>query len=300
MILNETYYKNLLERFNEVEHLETSFSTNIIALTVKIILKHFQENKLLHINFQNAKETILEIGKKIFIEFSNDIFLNHCDFPILEEGSRLRDKRNYRDGRNHDFIVKKVKNDNYTLEHVKKKYSITPTYDSLIKNFIPIEQRVRKTTLKGYSKFFSDLNKGIKSGFTPTNFEKKIVFIAKKYLWDVLPDRNKIPCIYIPNPRDEDNTLEIKSIRALPDCLTYFTPKYEVCYSNILLKGEKVKTIVVFDTEADKLEQMIADKNRFDFNIIVISNSNLSNLIKHESIPCWNWFKEEFEIVNTL
>ena len=62
MILNETYYQKLLQKFNDVQHLETNFSNNIIALTVKIILKHFQENKPLHINFQNSKESLMKIA----------------------------------------------------------------------------------------------------------------------------------------------------------------------------------------------------------------------------------------------
>ena len=152
--------------------------------------------------------------------------------------------------------------------------------------------------MKGYTKFFSDLNGGLKTDFTPTNFEKKTVFITKKTLWDNLPNKNKIPCAYLPNPREEKNAVEIKSIPALQDCIAYFTPKYEVCYQNILSKGKKVKAIIVFDTETDKIEQILQDKSRFDFNLIVISNSYAPT--KNESIPCWNWFKEEIEIVNAL
>jgi len=152
--------------------------------------------------------------------------------------------------------------------------------------------------LKGYTQYFSDLNGGIKMDFTPTNFEKKTIFIARKSLWESITEKNKIPCSYLPNPREESNASEIKSIPALHDCLSFFTPKYEVCYQNILAKGEKIKTIIVFDTELDKIEQILQDKNRFGFNLIIISN-NYSPL-KNEAIPCWNWFKEEIEIVNAL
>ena len=144
-------------------------------------------------------------------------------------------------------------------------------YDNLLDKFIPIEKGSRQ--LKGYTQYFSDLNAGTKMDFTPTNFEKKIVFIAKKSLWDSIPDKNKIPCTYLPNPREENNTTTIKSIPALQDCLAFFTPKYEVCYQNILLKEEKIKTVIVFDTESDKIEQILQDKSRFGFNLIIVSNS---------------------------
>ena len=63
-------------------------------------------------------------------------------------------------------------------------------------------------------------------------------------------------------------------------------------------KGEKIKTIIVFDTEADKIEQMLQDKVRFGFNLIVISNS--FSPLKTGAIRCWNWFREELEIINAL
>lgn len=113
-----------------------------------------------------------------------------------------------------------------------------------------------------------------------------------------MADKNKIPSTYLPNPREENNVSEIRSIPALHDCLVYFTPKYEVCYQNLLLKNEKIKAIVLFDTEVDQIEQILQDKPRFGFNIIVISNS--FSPVKNQAIPCWNWFKEEIEIVNAL
>ena len=102
----------------------------------------------------------------------------------------------------------------------------------------------------------------------------------------------------MPNPREESHLFETKSIPALSDCLVYFTPRYEVCYQNILLKGEKIKTIIVYDTEADKVEQMLQDKSKYGFNLIVLSNSY--SPLQNQAIPCWNWFKEEVELVNSL
>lgn len=299
MILNQEYYKTLWEKFESTNTLSV-FNNNVSCLTTKIILRHYHNDKPIHFNFQNSKDTIFEIGKSLFLEFANDIYKNHYDLPELTAGSRLRDKRVYADGKKHDYIIKSIGNDSFLLEHTKNQAQRNIKYDDLVKKFIPIEQGTKQTTLQGYTKFFSDLNNGLKLDFTPTNFEKKTVFIAKKPLWDCLPYRNKIPCAYLPNPREENNATEIRSIPALHDCLAYFTPKYELCYSNILTKNDKVKTIVVFNTEAEKIEQMISDRSRFGFNLIIVSNSDFTKLLKSQFIPCWNWFKEELEIVNAL
>lgn len=297
MILNEEYYRKLWEKYDNTSTL-SGFSNKASCLTTKLILQHYQKNQSIHINFQNTKETIFEIGQHLFIELANDIYKNHYDLPTLRKGNKLRDKRKYSDGKRHDYVIKSINNDTFLLEHTKNQAQLNLKYDDLVKKFIPIEQGTKQSTLQGYTKFFSDLNNGLKLDFTPTNFEKKIVFIAKKPLWDNLPNRNKIPCAYLPNPREDNNTTETRSIPALQDCLAYFTPKYEICYSNILSKNEKVKTIVVFDTEADKIEQMLQDKAKFGFNLIIVSNS--ISPLKIQSIPCWNWFKEEVEIVNAL
>lgn len=295
MILNEKYYQNFWTKFSEIKALG-SFNSNISNLSTKLILSHHYKNLPIHLNFQNSKDLIYEIGKQLFIELANDIYLNHYDLPNLKKGNRLRDKRMYADGKKHEFIIKNISNGTYLLEHTKKKYSIKPKYDSLVRNFIPIEKGSR--LLKGYTQYFSDLNGGMRMDFTPTNFEKKTVFIARKSLWDSILDKNKIPCSYLPNPREENTTTTIKSIPALHDCLSFFAPKYEVCYQNILLKEEKVKTVIVFDTEMDKIEQILQDKSRFGFNLIIISNDYSPS--KNDAIPCWNWFKEEIDIVNAL
>lgn len=302
MILNDEYYTTLWKKFENTKTLNV-FDSNISCLTTKLILEHYQKNQPLHINFQNSKEVIFDIGQHLFVELANDIYLNHYDLPdnynVGDKLKRIRDNQYYE--------IVKVENDNFSLKQIlrKTKAEISPAllsginYDRLTKNFVKIDagKGISERTIKNYFAFFEELNNE-KSEFPKTNFEKKTVFIAKKPLWDSLPNRNKIPCAYLPNPREENNTTETRSIPALQDCLAYFTPKYEVCYSNILTKNEKVKTIVVFDTEADKIEQILQDKAKFGFNLIVISNS--ISPLKSQSIPCWNWFKEEVEIVNAL
>jgi hypothetical protein len=71
-----------------------------------------------------------------------------------------------------------------------------------------------------------------------------------------------------------------------------------VCYQQIIQQDKKIKSVIVFDTEAGNIEQMLLDKQRFGFNLIVLSNSLSPQ--KSTSIPCWNWFKEEIDIVNAI
>src|SRR5699024_4283899 len=203
------------------------------------------------------------------------------------------------------YVTHKKDNGNYRLIHKprKSKKKNSPanipdiTYDRLVKNFIVVDSGVSDKTIKSYLSFFEKLNNK-KSEFPKIRFEKKCVFIARKSLWNELSEKSKIPSTYIPNPRDLDDISETRSIPAISDCIVYFTPKYEVCYQNILLEQEDIKTVVVFDTEMDKIEQILQDKARFGFNLIILSNS--LKPVKNQKIPCWNWFKEEMEIVNAI
>jgi len=289
----------LWDKFQNIKNFSKDFKSNSVCLTVKIILENYHNKRPLHINFQNSKENLIDVVKHLFIDLANDIFCNHADFPELIEGiTILRDKRKYADGRKHNYLFKGVRNNYYILHDKKGSLEAKIKYDDLIKKFVPIQKGVQARTISNYINFFKELNNGFAHEFTPTKFEQKLVFISKKPLWDSLSEKSKIPSIYLPNPREESHLSETRSIPALSDCMIYFTPKYEVCYQNLLLKNEKIITIIVFDTEEDNIPQMLQDKVRFGFNIIVLSNSY--SPIKNPSIPCWNWFKEELNIVNGL
>lgn len=301
MILNEEYYQELQKKFEHVKTLNNS-NSNTSTLTIKLILHFYRKGQPIHINFQSSNEILLEIGKHLFIEFANDIYINYYDFDNFNLGDKLK---RIRDNQYYEII--KSEKRNFSLKQIlrKQKTEISPSilsnisYDRLIKNFVKIDvgKGISEKTIKNYFDFFEKLNNE-KNEFPKTHFEKKSVFIAKKPLWDYMTEKAKIPSIYLPNPREENGISEIKSIPALSDCLIYFTPKYEICYQNILSKGEKIKTIIVFDTEPDKIQQMLQDKAKFGFNLIVLSNSFTP--LKNDEIPCWNWFKEETEILNAL
>lgn len=300
MILNEAYYHTLLQQNCNVQLLKRDFKTNSEELTTRIVLKSYLLNQPVHINFQNSQESIFEVVKHLFIELANDIYLNHYDLPGINDGDQVKKRSN-----GDYFIVRQLNDSTYRLIQKPRKTkkqqhaTIVPsiTYDKLIKYYVKVESGISDKTIKNYFDFFENLNTE-KTEFPRTRFERKSVFISKKTLWDSLTEKSKIPSTYLPNPREENGTSQMKSIPALSDCLVYFTPKYDVCYQQILLKGEKIKTIIVFDTEADKIQQMLQDKARFGFNLIIISNS--FSPLRNEEIPCWDWFREEIEIINAL
>jgi hypothetical protein len=199
---------------------------------------------------------------------------------------------------NLDFAVRILQNGRYLLSNEKYQFTFEKTFDELVQQFIPISSNAHNDTLTKSLKYFEKLNGKVVHDFAPGYFERKFVFIAPKTIWDLLQNKNSIPSVYIPNPREESVPHEIKSIPAIPDCIMYFTPKYDVCYQKVLQQGKKIDTIIVCDTEEEKIQQILQDKNKFGFNLIFITNSLLPT--KASQIPCWNWFKEEAEIVNSL
>jgi len=301
MILNKTYYQSLWDKFQNVQTLSIDSLDNSVDLSVKMILEHDRKNESIHVNFQNSKESIFEIARQLFVEFANDIYLNHYDLPdsfvVGDKLKRIRDNQYYE--------ITKADKSQYTLRQVlrKTKGEISPAifpdmdYDRITKGFVKVDSGVSEKTIKSYFDFFAKLNNQ-SSDFPRSNFDMKSVFIAKKPLWDSLGIKSKIPSAYFPNPREESHLTETRSIPALTDCMIYFTPKYEVCYQQLLQKGVKIKTIVIFDTEADKLNQIMQDQQKYKFNLLVLSNSNTPT--KSQLIPCWNWFKEELAIMDAL
>ena len=56
-----------------------------------------------------------------------------------------------------------------------------------------------------------------------------------------------------------------------------------------------IDTIIVCDTDLNSISQIIQDKSKYNFNLIVLSNENEVQHI--ESINLWNWQKEEMDFI---
>lgn len=301
MLLNITYYQTIWNKYKSIATL-CGLKDNSSSLTLKIILEHCKKKQSVHFNLHNDRTFLVEVGKKLFIELANEIFCNAVDFPPFNDGDKVRSKKAIRVGKPKplflDFTVKKLPDGRFRLNNAKFELTLEKSFDELVQKFIPLTQNAHNETLKNFTSYFEKLNGKQVHDFTPTYFERKSVFIAPKTFYDSLEEKNKIPTTYFPNVREESNPHESKSIPALPDSIIYFAPKYKVCYDKILTQGKKIDTIVVFDTEENEIEQIIQDKNRFGFNLIALTNT--TELMKAGQIPCWNWFKEETEIINSL
>jgi hypothetical protein len=302
--LNKAYYQSLIDKYKSVPILKSTLSSNFSSLTLRIILEQTLKNQPIHINCPNNECSLFEVTKQLYIELSNNIFCKYVDFPTFKVGLKVR-SREKKYGIEKPMLliweIKLISGENYKLECIDSKYyglRMEKTYEELTKEFIPIIQNVRDKTLKKFYLFFDELNSKNIYDFTPTDFMKKSVFIAHKQLWDDLDVKNNIPSIYLPSPREESDHNEVKSIQAISDCIMYITTKYEVCYQQILKQGKKIDTIVLYNTEEEQIHQMLQDKQKYGFNIVILTNYN--NPVKNDQIPCWNWFKEEIEIVNSL
>lgn len=302
-LLNKKYYQDLWDKYKNINTFYPGDCNKFTILNLKMIIESYNTKKPIQINFQSTETLLHQIGQHLFVELANDIYCNYPDYPPFNDGDKVRSKNRIRNGKTHavyiDFVIIKKPKNRYDLYNEKQglKY-IGKTYENLVEQYIPLKPKTHNETLSKFFAFFEELNGKQVHDFTPTYFDRKSVFIAPKTFYDSLEEKDKIPSTYFPNQREENNPHETKSIPALPDSIIYFVPKYNVCYDKILLQGKKVDTIVVYDTEETEIEQIIQDKNHFGFNLIVLTNS--TEPIKCSQIPCWNWYQEETDIVNTL
>lgn len=232
MLLNRKYYQDLWTKYQNIEVLTSKLNDNFSILSLKIILEHHKNKKSIHFNFQNSEPILPKIGLHLFIELANDIYLNHADLPSFEIGQKLK-----RISDNKYYRISSINNNRYSLkkeESIKKNKYSEPTnttlsdltYDSIAKKFVEVDAGISERTINNNIDFFRELNNQ-KTDFLQTHFERKSVFIAPKTFYDSLKVKNKIPTTYFPNPREESNTHETKSIPALPDTIYVFRSKIQ-------------------------------------------------------------------------
>jgi len=303
MLLNRKYYRDLWDKYKNIETLEHNLNDKLSLLTLKIIIEHYKNKKPIHFNFQCFDDILQNLGKRLYIELANKVFNNYPDLPAsFNVGDKLKhiiENKTYEiiSKSGNRFTLREIIRTRKRLNYPAEKPGLT--YDDFCLRYIKIEAGIRDTTIQRYFNFFREINHLNNKNFIPTNFERKSVFIGPKTFYDSLEVKNKIPTTYFPNPREGNNPHETKSIPALPDSIMYFAPKYEVCYQKLLLpRKTKIDTIIVFDTEEEKIQQIINDKQQYGFNLIVLTNTTTPT--KCNQVPCWNWFKEEIEIVNSL
>jgi hypothetical protein len=289
MILNPTYYQDLLSSFIKLDnHADTS---KVVYLSVSLILSNYLKRNI-HINFPNLSEIYDQTLAIVFEKVSISIFQKYADFPPIIIGSKWKHKKNLR----YNFEVTSFINGIVTLSDKKTGTMKTPNEENLYRNYWPAQNR-NVQPIKEYRDFFKDYSEWFNTfGTIPTHFSKKVVFISSKSIWEACRKRC-IPSIYLPNKR-EDNQSVIKSIPALDDCSAYFTPKYEVCFEQLLDRGKQIDTVILCDTDMEAIPQILQDQAKFNFKLVILSNKNDNS--KFNGVLSWNWKKEEIELLEKL
>lgn len=287
-ILNVDYYNKLIEKYS------INKKTNIIEdITQSIIIENYGRKNVFFTFPINYK--LEGIINQLYEHISNEIFINYADLTDYSVGDKL--KRSDEKGKN-TYIIKKIIGSDYILTKDNDTSNIEKisSFDKLKRNYIQIKQNARNSTLSKYYSYFKKISSS-SFGFLPTHFSKKIVLIAGQTTWNNLKNKDCIPTIYLPNTREGEQTIR-KSIVALEDCISYVTPKYEVCYDEILRKNIAVETILICDTDLSTLPQIIQDQSKYKFKLVVISTGNEN--LKLNSIINWNWKVEEIYLLQQL
>lgn len=302
MLLNNEYYRNLLDQYKNIETVGCEINDQISLLSLQMIIDRCRKRKDIHINIQNNEEFLNSLGRIVFTQLANEIFCNAADFPELKIGDKVKSKKVIHVGKPKplylDFSIKGIRNKKYELWNEKHSVTIQKSFSEIVGNYIPVSQNAQNDTLAKFILFFDQLNGKPIHDFNPTYFERKSVFIANKNYYDSLLIKNKIPITYFPNSREDTALKPVKSIAALPDSMMYVVPRYKICYDELLQKGKRIDTIVVFDTEIREVERIINDKIKYAFNLVIITNE--AEAKKFSSIPRWDWYKEEVEIINSI
>jgi hypothetical protein len=253
-------------------------------LTEYLILTNYK-SKIIHFNFPENYD-LKRITNLLYEKLSKQIFSDHADLTAYSVGDKLTRKG---EGRN-IYVIKYIDSNIYNLvkENDISNLQVTSTFDKLKRNYIQIKQSTRNGTLSKFEKFFKKENT---FGFLPTHFAKKLVLIAGRTMWNNLGSTNCIPSIYLSHTRDVKS-----SIPALEDCIAFITPEYALCYEELLRKNIEIDIILICDTDLNNLPQIIHDKAKYHFKLIVLSKGN-GAMGKLNNILLWNWQKEEIALL---
>ena len=283
MILNEKYYKELTNKFAIPKDCNKS-----VEITTAVIWNAYNTHNV-YFNFPKGYD-LKEITNLLYENFSKHIFTKFADITDYSIGDKF--KSNRKKGKD-IFEIIDIQDKKYFLTNIKEQnYNRTETtFSNLKKYYTQIKQSTRTTTIQAFIKYFETVND---YGFTPQHFSKKLVLIAGQTTWSNLKNKNCIPSTYLPNTRECEQTTR-HSIEAFEDSIAYVTPKYEVCYDEILKKDIEVDTIIVCGTDLNSISQIINDQAKYKFKLIILSNEN--ELQKPNNTTLWNWKKEEIELL---
>jgi len=277
-MLNEDYYKTLMNKYSIPED-----CNKLVCLSAAIMLDNYRGRNV-YFNFP-INYDFANILNLLYESLSKYIFQKFPDFPP----ETCKTYKRIGGSKKEIYVIERIYGNTVYLKQNTDTYTIK--YNNFIKKYIPIQQNAQKGALMNVQRYFSKINE---YEFLPTYFSKKIVFVAGQTMWNKLNNKKNIPSIYLPSTRDGEQN-SIKSIPALEDCITYVTPRYGVCYEELLKKGILIDTIVLCDTDLNSIIQIIQDQHKYKFNFIVLSNENKTQ--KLNNLIYWSWKNEEIEFI---
>lgn len=286
MILNDKYYNDLINKYSIRQD-----CNKLAMLSASLIMSNYSSRNV-HFNFPK-EYNLHEIINILYEQLSIQVFNTYAEITDFSVGERLM-RRNEK-GRS-VYVITEINGNIYHLikENDISNLKIEAKFDSLKKYYYRTLKDTRNAPLSKFGDFFKEYNE---YGFLPTHFSKKIVLIAGQTIWNNLKNRNCIPTTYLPNTRDGSQTKR-KSIEAIEDSIVYITPKYEVCYTEILKNNIAVDTIIVCDTDISSIPQILQDKEIYNFKLIVLSNDD--EIQRYNNITLWNWQQEEIGLIEEM
>lgn len=274
-MLDENYYNSLITKYSNY-----SGRNKISDISVNLILDNYI-NKSICVCFPN-NYMLDDIVNQLYENLSKRVFKNFAEIVDYSVGDRLQREN---DKKKRIYVITKIIGNKYYLTIEKNPVEITVSFERLKQSYTLIRKSTRNTTLQKYRNYFKDNNS---YGFTPQFFSKQIVLIAGQTIWNKLRNKSCIPTTYLPNTREDEQTPR-KSIEVEGD-IAYVTPRYIVCYEEILKKNVSVDTIVVCDTDLDSLAKIIYDKQTYKFNLIILSSRFIPS---QNGLTTWHWQQEE-------
>lgn len=309
--INKDYYQKLLQaykncKFSRIDHVSSKF----IELCSKIILTSLNNNQNIIIHIPESFTNMPDLFCSLYVNLTNYAFVKFVNYPDFKVGDRLK-------GQRREYVIEKIDGDSYTLQEIMRAHrrdnAPSPitirhlSYEKIVKNYIKISDRTKLRRIEGYFELFKALNPDEDFEFIPTSFDKKIVFIGSKRVWNELGRycfnsfniKNCIPAIYIPDPRDDSNPRPQQPTVKIDQPLAYFTTRYETCYNQLLTKNVIVDLIMLLDADISSVGQILMDQHRFNFKFIALTDKDAA---EHDGLLKWKWkwFKEEIDLIEAL
>lgn len=308
-ILNIDYYKSLVQKYS----VNVEFNSSLLPisrfnkLNLSFIKRALSESSGydLILSIPTSHDFLLkELYSNIYLFIANKQFYDNYINPDLTSLKYLiprigKKNRKYKVYHISDNLITLIEDKKEKLNDLNGPAKIFTNRKNIIRQFVPVERSVKKSSVNKYFQLFGELNElDIKKDFFPTKFGSVSIFIGSKKILDsfrnisVLENNlwNSIPCYYINREGEENDTMGIEP-------LLYFVSSYRIAYEKIVQK-KKINNIVLFNDGFNELQQIVNDQFQYRFRILGISESKIEKRVN--TINYWEWHKEEINLIESL